>query len=447
MRTIELPAGTPVIQAIETIILQSSYIRDRLLVKDKEQLAQINDADSNSVDNTSPKVLSWFNINTSAEVIDFDEVRNMYAYKITYKISKYEVPYLLAAGAGVTSKYYGPHKIYDYWYTGKNTSVLSYEVNYNSLYYNAVSINNNSVVNKLRGVPNNPVYAQNEDPTSLFSGAMEQINSVKSFLYSMDDQVKAHIKIMGDPDFLMPTVNDSIGAAYSKWYGKDFTVNPNHGQVFIEINFKQASDYDNSIGLLTGGQPGDIGPNGNIDFYKYPADVAPKTSGIIYIVIAVKSLFVKGSFTQEFHVMMPIWEQLTDITAPSNSNSSTSTAGGREQPSENGNGNGHGTLSMSGDNGSSPRFSKNKTDSKGGSGRGGASFAETDPRRIDQGDNGQGAIKGTQQAATGVSADDDENNFGNSVKRAVQDTGVVIKKWTNKNGQTVYGSDPNDGRD
>jgi hypothetical protein len=96
-------------------------------------------------------------------------------------------------------------------------------------------------------------------------------------------------------------------------YGKGFTINPNGGQVFIEIDFKEAEDYNNDDGLLT--------INDSILFWRYPKEVASQIKGISYMLVEVISSFSKGKFTQELDCVI---NQFSDIT-----NKSDAIAAGR----------------------------------------------------------------------------------------------------------------------
>jgi hypothetical protein len=109
---------------------------------------------------------------------------------------------------------------------------------------------------------------------------------------------------MGDPDFLMQDSPSSLDQVYRQFYGKGFTINPNGGQVFIEIDFKEPEDYNNDTGLLT--------INESILFWKYPKEVASIVKGISYQVIEVNSIFSKGKFTQELSCVI---NPMTDIVA------------------------------------------------------------------------------------------------------------------------------------
>lgn len=96
---------------------------------------------------------------------------------------------------------------------------------------------------------------------------------------------------MGDPDYLSQETPQGINQIYNQFYGSDgFTINPNGGHVFIEIDFKEAIDYHNSDGLMS--------INESIYFWNYPAAVANKVKGVSYMVLDVEHSFKGGKFQQ-----------------------------------------------------------------------------------------------------------------------------------------------------
>jgi hypothetical protein len=99
---------------------------------------------------------------------------------------------------------------------------------------------------------------------------------------------KFQLKIVGDPDYLMPTYSIQDIQTAKNFYGPDFTIDPSQGQVFIEIDFNQVEDYDSESGLLK--------PNNDIFYMNYPSDL--KIKGIVYQISEVVSTFSKGKFEQ-----------------------------------------------------------------------------------------------------------------------------------------------------
>jgi hypothetical protein len=110
-------------------------------------------------------------------------------------------------------------------------------------------------------------------------------------LFDPGAYAKAKISILGDPDYLAQETPSSINQVYKQFYKSDgFTINPNGGHVFIEIDFKEAVDYKNSDGLM------DI--NSSIYFWNYPPSVANKIKGVSYMVLEIEHTFKGGKFEQ-----------------------------------------------------------------------------------------------------------------------------------------------------
>jgi hypothetical protein len=298
-RSIEIPAGQPIIQAIDNIIGQSEYIKSMLLAVDKEVNDPVQENEQDSEVNSNPKTLSWYNINVSAiRSPEWDPQRNDYAHEITFKITKYEIPYIRSLYATNTKQYYGPHKRYNYWYTGENTEILSYEQEYNLMYTIEGPMASEVATENLQSAKTKLKTGQGGvDATTAKSGKNDIVNSVKSFLYSPGDLNKFKIKILGDPDYLMPSIGNTSGGGVNRWYGTDFSINPNSGQVFIEIKFQQVEDYDNNTGLMD--------PNNDILFTMYSDQLKTKPKGLVYMLTHVNSIFSRGKFEQTLKGFLP----------------------------------------------------------------------------------------------------------------------------------------------
>jgi len=294
-RAIQINANTPIVQVIENVISQSTYISDCLNIINDEQTQTVLENDKNYATNPSPKVLTWFNITPVRETLGFDEKRKTYANKITYVITKYAIPYVRSSNIPNKDIYPGPSKIYNYWYTGQNEGVLSYNIKYDNLFNNIHSLYGAAATNS---DPNDPaprkaMTSSGGDTTGKTPGTYEEVSSLKTWLLTPGDQVHASVTIIGDPDFLMtgPTGSYKMVAGLDKT--EDSPINPNTGQVFIEIDFNQVHDYDHNNGLMT--------PDHEISFWDYTPDLKRRTEGrMIHMLTVVKSKFSKGSFTQEF---------------------------------------------------------------------------------------------------------------------------------------------------
>jgi hypothetical protein len=298
IRTITFNSGTSIIAAIDQIISQSKYIEDAVTEHPREEVIAPNGGNV-KVDKKEPKKLKWYNITPHIKPGEWDNKRNDYQYTIKYVIQEYEIPYVRSLYIKELSPYPGPHKRYKYWLTGQNTEIISYDQDYNMLYFTAAALSSdvatpNNSVNNTAPIVNQP--GQNANPTSKLPGWFEIINSVKTFLYSPGDQLKARIKILGDPDYLMTATGGAVDIITKKRYGNDYSINPNSGQVFIEVDFKEGVDYNTSDGLLE--------INDDIKFWDYP-DSMSEVEGMAYQVIQVTSNFNKGLFTQELKTIVP----------------------------------------------------------------------------------------------------------------------------------------------
>jgi hypothetical protein len=143
-------------------------------------------------------------------------------------------------------------------------------------------------------------------------------------LYSPGDQIKAKLQIMGDPDYLMTSIGTASNASTPREaaYTDQLAINPVGGQIFIEINFYEGTDYNISTGLL--------GINKNITFYdteSIPQNAYKdneSVSGLVYMVLSVVSTFSKGRFTQDLDLVL--WSD------PNIKPKSAKTSEGRETP-------------------------------------------------------------------------------------------------------------------
>jgi hypothetical protein len=298
-RSLSIAAGTPIVQAIDNIIIKSDFITGAL--------TKVNTSAPESKTVTSPptRPLQWYSINPVVTVKGMDSKTNKWAYKITYQIGTYDVPYARSPYVGSRVKYPGPFKYYGYYLTGENTEILEYEQTYNNLYAITAGKTTNDAEISPTNVKNTNVPLLSQPSTSspvggkLFQGS--EINeSVRASLFSPGDRAQAKIKILGDPDYIMSIIGcnqtaQAIGKTSAEsaiklmHYGADNSINPFTGQVFIQIMFNLTTDYQNN-GVM------DI--SDKIQFYDTSAVADSGIKGIVYKVNRVESNFSKGSFTQ-----------------------------------------------------------------------------------------------------------------------------------------------------
>jgi hypothetical protein len=298
VRQIKFKNDTPLLQAISQIISQSSYVTDALkTVYENTLQADPKTNDFTNKPTGSNKSIAWFNIGAIVSNAKWDSIRKDFSYHIKYVIQRYETPIVQSIYSNNGVNYYGPHKIYEYWYSGQNSEIIGYEQTLNNAYYNVAL--SDLPIDRTESTENDSTpgvdpYQNGAGVTQTGAAGTQGKAAQNNYLTSLFDPgsfATAKITILGDPDFLAQDSPGSIDELYSRFYGDDgFTINPAGGQVFIEISFREAIDLDYEKGYL------DI--NDKILFWKYPDSVADKIKGVIYMVVSVDSSFSGGIFKQ-----------------------------------------------------------------------------------------------------------------------------------------------------
>lgn len=319
-RTITFTNDVSIMQAVSSIVSQSSYLEDALnvIIKSETQPNPTPNSQSEIKDPT-PENIKWYNLGSRVKVLGFDTVVKDFAYEITYVIQPYETPAVTSPYAGKTSKYYGAHKRYDYWFTGKNSEILHYEQKMDNAYF-TVALNPTGTASSTGGGTSTPTFPnkrQNEDRTGKLDIGKEAQNSYLTSLYDPGAYATAKVTILGDPDYLMQESPGSVNTVYRQFYGRGFTINPNGGQVFIEIDFKEGVDYNNENGLLS--------INESIQFWQYPKEVSSAVKGVSYMVTTVDSIFSKGKFVQDLQCIINTFPAISTKNSTAASGRATAT--------------------------------------------------------------------------------------------------------------------------
>ena len=349
-RSVIFSNSLPVLQCIELTIMQSSYLEDALNVVYQSKLEADTNKDSfNQITNPDTRPISWFTVSAGVKNPRWDDIQQEWVFDITYTINKYVTPVVNSTYVTSTSKYYGPHKRYEYWYTGKNNEIIRYDQTLNNSYF-AQQLAEGAVPSAYApvtgaGSPSTtglPTGAASSIPgpadgTGMLAAGPSTMNQFVTNLYDPGGWARATIEILGDPDYLIETSSSSLQQVYSKFYGTDgFTINPNGGQVFIEIDFKEGVDY---VSGRDSSQSGSNAPGGTLDlnssivFWDYPQSVIIK--GISYQVLNVTSTFRDGSFTQSLLLNINNFGDPT-ITPNANSQNMTNNVSTNTGPSKTG---------------------------------------------------------------------------------------------------------------
>ena len=295
-RTVAFNRDTPILQAITSVITQSEYLVNGLksvYTTAEQPNSETNSQSAEKID--SNKRLKWFNIAPVISGTKFDTIIKDWVFDIEYQVRTYEIPVLMSAYADKTTPYYGAVKRYEYWWTGQNSEVIKYEQSMNNAYFN-VSLGGGDASSTATGgnaqVPLVTSKVQPADKLGKLGVGKEAQNSVTTDLMTPSDWANAKIEILGDPDWLSnetANINDDA----KSFYGPDgYTIDFKSGQVFIEIKFLEAVDYEHDTGLMK--------INTDILFFNYPVSIAKQLEGAIsYLVTRITHHFRGGKFTQE----------------------------------------------------------------------------------------------------------------------------------------------------
>lgn len=308
----EIPQGMSIVNVIDQLIYRSTYVTDSLNKVNNQKI------ETGSTDKPSKLELEWFVVLPKVKIAEWDDQKNYWAVNVTYQIKRYKIPFIRTQYANKKSLYYGPLKRYYYWFTGQNTEIINYEQTYDSLYYilQPYSVSPDAAA---AGRGEGRVTVQPDSggggggPLGKANGGSKINDSVKYSLYSPGDLATATINVLGDPDYLMETIGGSLDFARSsgsssylfyQFYNKRGSINPYGGQIYIEIVFKTAEDYNKQTGLMEF--------NPNLIFYGNQEQETKiiGSQGIVYLITHVESVMRRGQFTQQLNLVIVPPDQL-----------------------------------------------------------------------------------------------------------------------------------------
>jgi hypothetical protein len=297
-------AGTSLIQFIDQAVRNSSYIykQQTKIPKTNPQTGKLEDIPNG----TPAQVVGWYRIGLQAEPLKYDLKRRDYAYKMTYSIAPYLVNDLKSNYFPPT-KFRGTHKKYNYWFTGENVEVLSFEQDFYYLYY--IVMNSNTPprgVNDLDWREEAKRAFQprsNESDQGQEGKTNEPAANAADILYSPADLARAKISIIGDPSWI---AQGEIWAGISGQnlnagpFFPDGTINTEIEEPLFEIAWNKPVDYSLTTGLMNPGQR-NAGANAIDTLGPGPSQ------SYIYRAITVTSTFNQGKFTQDLEGVLVLF--------------------------------------------------------------------------------------------------------------------------------------------
>lgn len=211
-------AGTSVVEVINAAMMSSAFVRDQVLLSNKD--------DSQSGEKN--KTVNWWKILPQVKLNGFDNTLNRWSCSITYFV----VPYQLWNTKHPNLPKLSPRrancvKQYNYLYTGDNRSVLDFQVEFDMLYFTTVAgLTQINIQREERKESGTPGGAQQSNPPIDNNNRGSNSNSTTPVVYNLvphDASGSTGNQGTKDPIAVaLGTIQDSI---YSGVNGEMLTVN------------------------------------------------------------------------------------------------------------------------------------------------------------------------------------------------------------------------------
>jgi len=289
-RNYSITAGMQIVQAIEIAIRNSTFITSQsALFFNEDDALQVKDQ-------VNAKDVTWFNITFQAVQGEYDYKRNDYAQKITFTINTY-TPVNFSSSYYPSNKFRGLHKQYNYWFTGKNSSVIEYKETLNNLYNLTISGDTTKgnlgfrqrqqASSSMRDQPFlNFQTASTENSAGSSGKQNEPQANLAENLYDPVGLANCNLKIVGDPAWIQQ--GSFAGGVSAQEFDfnpflPDGTINFDAREIQFEIAWQRPEDYDINTGLA--------------DPYSRSSKRQPVQSRV-YTAMQCTSEFRQGSFYQ-----------------------------------------------------------------------------------------------------------------------------------------------------
>jgi hypothetical protein len=293
-RSFSITAGQQILQVIELVIRNSSYIG-------KQKLVIVDPDGKQTLNQQTTKNVTWFTISMSCERKDFDSNRNDYAYKIKYTVSPFLVKNLNSQYFP-TTKFSGIHKSYPFWFTGQNTAVKDYQETLNTMFVSTLSGNGpgtnitSQISKKYTSSMADLVkysYSPRSDQSNFGAEGkeLEPNANAAEILYNPSDLAAAKVRIIGDPAWIMqgsqfkPVTASTVYPAARTGFEADGSISFDSQDILFEMLWQRPEDYDLNTGLAD-------------PYAKRSGPDKKPLQSRVYIATKVTSEFKGGSFEQ-----------------------------------------------------------------------------------------------------------------------------------------------------
>lgn len=268
-KTYHFNQNTKIQDIISEVVIRSDYI--------------INQLTNDSVKSNKKGMINWFRIEIQVRDGKESNTHNRQTRKYTFRVVPYEVhlskllpPNAIPYGYEELKK--TVNRIYNYIYTGKNTEIINFDIDFNMSFFSKVyadagnnpGTNNRNLLHDAGGQDrservkeaNAPI--KGEQGTSVETAAQNrnagrdgtdtdsstQVKNYREMLTNPGDMIEVKMTILGDPYYLP---NSGFGNQIKNPKGdnimEDGSMNYQSGEVDIVINFRTPTDLNPVTGL------------------------------------------------------------------------------------------------------------------------------------------------------------------------------------------------------
>ena len=270
-------SGTSVMRVIDMVMRNSDYITSQISDPAKNATK-----DAQTLANEQNKPMNWYKVIPEIQLKEFDRKLNKWGTVTVFHIQKYIV-YNTKHPWGPQSKPKGAVKEYNFIYTGKNNDIIDFNIDFDALYYTAVSLNRSkyealttsqgSEEGEKNNIPakggTNKAFTQKfqpraDDPAA--GGMQGQDNSatktatdIQNSIYSgsRGDMLNLKLKIIGDPQLIKqddiynnPGSSNYTDITKAQIIASNGSLVMDNGELYAKVSFKTPVDIDETTGLL-----------------------------------------------------------------------------------------------------------------------------------------------------------------------------------------------------
>ena len=311
-------AGTPIVQVIDMVLRNSTYITNQ---QDSVWNSHLQTWEPQSTGRT----VMWYRIGVQLDPIGYDDKRGMMAYKYIYFVTPYQINNPRTPRYPENDKPRGVHKKYDYTFTGTNTEVIDFNFDVNLYYYTTFGKNtpanrsNLSVGDAATAVIPQQNFAAkvNQESTGADDESNMMASQLANRLYSPLDVARSKLTILGDPDWIQQSevfYNSPPPNTYYVPFMPDGSINTAASEILYEVKISTIDDYDLRPGEGTGLAKASNSTN---SFYgvKSSTVVSPTETSIFAATICTSN-FRQGQFTQEIEGIIRLFPSQMPTYAP-----------------------------------------------------------------------------------------------------------------------------------